>query len=88
MFANRLYLNLRTWNEPRPGFSRSTHDLPTMNFIERRVLGRIGAPLRTMEEDDERYANEYSNDGGIDDLVFVDGPAQVQDTAMVPVVRR
>lgn len=77
MFANRLYLNLRTWNDPRSGFFRSTHDLPTMNFIERRVLGRIGATLRTMDEDDEFYDDEYSNDGDIDGLIFVGGPAQI-----------
>lgn len=88
MLANRLYLNLRTWKAPRPGFSTSTHDLSNMDFVDDRILGRIGAPVRTMDEDDELYDDSHSDEDSLEGLDHVDGHAQAQDTTMVPDVRR
>lgn len=84
MLTNRLYLNLKTWNDPRPGFSGHTHDLPALNFADRRVLGRIGAPVRTMHEDEDLYADAPSVE---DNLDRDEDPVVDQDTTMIPVVR-
>lgn len=69
--ANRLYLNLKAWADPRPGFSRHTCDLASMNFDNRRVSETIGASI---DMDDELYDDAYINgDYPLDEIHQVDG---------------
>lgn len=84
MLANRLYLNMKTWNDPRLGFSGHTHDLPALNFADRRVLGRIGVPVRTIHEDGGLYADAVSVENNSDRS---GDPVVDQGTPIIPVVR-
>ncbi|EIM89165.1 uncharacterized protein STEHIDRAFT_154847 [Stereum hirsutum FP-91666 SS1] len=51
LLANRLYLNLKTWDDHDTDASQHTRQLSGINFAGSAMLGRIGAPIRTMDED-------------------------------------
>ncbi|EIM89166.1 uncharacterized protein STEHIDRAFT_167054 [Stereum hirsutum FP-91666 SS1] len=51
LLANRLYLNLKTWDDPDKDVSQRTSELSGIDFAGSAMLGRIGAPIRTMDED-------------------------------------
>lgn len=75
---------MKTWNDPRLGFSGHTHDLPALNFADRRVLGRIGVPVRTIHEDGGLYADALSVENNSDRS---GDPVVDQGTPIIPVVR-
>lgn len=51
LLANRLYLNLKTWDDPDKDVSQRTSELSGIDFAGSAMLGRIGAQVRTMDED-------------------------------------
>lgn len=91
MLISRLYLNLRTFHNDNWRSSRSgqVDQLRTAKFATNRILGNIGAPLKSMDD----FENEWwdgdigDNDGDAQTGADVEGtPSVPQDTTLVPVV--
>lgn len=102
MLISRLYLNLRTFQDEDNSKSQTTRAPATLQFASNRILGNIGAPLKSQDLDvseeevvDDSYDGEYQDQyGGSRAEVDVGGgpatgvPIMAQDsTTLVPVVR-
>lgn len=55
ILVSRLFLNLKTFDEPKDGFTTSS--LPSPVFAQDRWLGNIGAPLNSGSWDREEGSN-------------------------------
>lgn len=89
LLANRLYLNLKTWDDSDKDVSQRTSELSGIDFAGSAMLGRIGAPIRTMDEDilylqaSDTVIDKNPDEGEVNNPVHV----QTENMSISPVVR-
>lgn len=79
ILVSRLFLNLKTFDDPKNGFSTSS--LPPPIFAQDRLLGNIGAPLDSRQWDHDEDLGDEEEEGNI----LICGTDAL--TTLVPVVR-
>lgn len=82
ILVNRLFLNLKTFDDPDEGLSTSS--LPPPVFAQDRWLGNIGAPLDSQQWE---HNEDLEGEGGPSDTVMSIGVADAL-TTFIPVVSR
>lgn len=79
ILVNRLFLNLKTFDDPKEGLSTSS--LPPPVFAQDRWLGNIGAPL-----DSHQWEHDEDREGPSETIMSIGGAEGL--TTFIPVVSR
>ncbi|EIM91253.1 uncharacterized protein STEHIDRAFT_152905 [Stereum hirsutum FP-91666 SS1] len=94
LLTSRLFLNLKSYTKTKPGFTTISRSIPSLAFAgaggqqqHDRILGNIGAPLRTwFDDDDDEVELEESAADELSGAAPCDEETGGREVEIVPVV--